>query len=95
MPKTLETKQEAELTTTRHCTQLIINLPIGQNPAFEARFTVVATDEDGVELSRTDGGSAMIPYADVAALPAFADAYAQMSALVHAKRDEQDPVPQL
>ncbi len=74
---------------SRHCTALNFNLPIGGALACSASFTEREAMEDGTHLD-TPESSVELTHAEIAALPAFPDAYAQLSAAVHAKRAAYD-----
>lgn len=73
---------------SRHCTGLLFNLPIGGEIALTASFTEIAYDADGKELWCEAESSVSLSHDELAALPAFRDAYQQLAAAVHAKRNE-------
>lgn len=73
----------------RHCVALHFDIPIGAQPTATASFTTREALSDGTSRDVPDG-SVTIPAAELGALPVFADAYAQLAALVHAKRAQYD-----
>lgn len=73
----------------RHCVALNFAIPIGAQPTATASFVTREALDDGTTRDIPDG-SVSIAAADLVALPVFADAYAQLSELVHAKRAQFD-----
>lgn len=76
----------------RHCTALYFALPIGGELKCTASFTDRETMEDGTHFDSPEA-SVSLTHAEIAALPAFAAAYGQLSYAVHAKRATYDPAP--
>jgi hypothetical protein len=92
MPQTLPLPSPV-VSRARHCTALNFALPIGGALACAASFTERETMEDGTHFD-TPEASVSLTQAEIAALPAFAAAYAQLSAAVHTKRASYDvPAP--
>lgn len=73
----------------RHCVALNFSIPIGAQPTATASFITREALDNGTTRDIPDG-SVTIAAADLVALPVFADAYAQLSELVHAKRAQFD-----
>lgn len=75
----------------RHCVSISFSLPMGEPNSTTATASFVTREalDDGTTRDIPDG-SVSIAAADLVALPVFADAYAQLSELVHAKRAEFD-----
>jgi hypothetical protein len=73
----------------RHCVELNFSIPISAQPTATAHFVTREALDDGTTRDIPDG-SVTIAAADLVALPVFADAYAQLSELVHAKRSQFD-----
>ena len=88
MPKELPLPS-AVVSRTRHCTGLAFHLPIGEPMQCTASFTERETMEDGTHYDSPEA-SVTLTQAEIAALPAFAAAYGQLSFAVHAKRSTYD-----
>lgn len=89
MPKTLPVPSPVT-SLKRHCVDLHFHLPIGGELKCSASFVVRETREDDSVADTEDNRRVTLTQAEIAALPAFQDAYAQLSAAVHAKRDALD-----
>ena len=74
---------------SRHCTALAFALPIAGSLSCVASFTIRETFSDG-SVSDTPDADVNLTQAEIAALPSFPDAYAQLGAAVHAKRNQYD-----
>lgn len=88
MPKDLSLPAPV-VSRTRHCTGISFSLPIGGEMQCTASFTERETLQDGTHYD-TDESSVALTQAEIAALPAFAAAYGQLSFAVHAKRSTYD-----
>lgn len=91
MPLTLA-NPPAVTSVARHAVRLSFALPIGGELTCTVDFTRRTTRADASTEDAPDG-SVTLSQAEIAALPAFTDAYAQLSAAVHAKRSTYDPQP--
>lgn len=88
MPKDLPLPP-AVVSRERHCTGLNFSLPIGGELRCSASFTERETYADGTHYDG-EQSSVTLTQAEIAALPAFAAAYGQLSFAVHAKRNTYD-----
>ena len=88
MPATL-TLPSPIVSVTRHCTGLLFALPIAGQASCVASFTVRTVREDGT-ITDTPESSVTLDAAEITALPSFPDAYAQLGAAVHSKRNTYD-----
>ena len=84
MPQTLPLPAPV-VSRARHCTGINFTLPIGGALHCQASFTERETLADGTHCD-TPEASVTLTQAEIAALPAFAAAYCQLSYAVHAKR---------
>ena len=89
MPKDLPLPSPV-VSRARHCTGINFTLPIGGALHCQASFTERETLADGTHFD-TPESSVTLTQSEIAALPAFAAAYGQLSYAVHAKRQEYDP----
>ena len=88
MPVTL-TPASPVVSRARHCTGLLFALPVAGQVSCVASFTVRETREDGTTADHPDG-DVTLTHAEITALPSFPDAYAQLGAAVHSKRNTYD-----
>lgn len=74
------------VSVSRHCTGLLFSLPIDGPVSCVASFTVRTDHEDGT-LTDLHESSVTLSAEEITALPAFPEAYQQLGAAVHAKRN--------
>lgn len=85
MPAQLEIPSPI-VSVTRHCTGLLFSLPIAGGVSLVASFTKRTVLEDGTHKDEPDG-DVTLANEEITGLAAFPEAYQQLGAAVHAKRN--------